>query len=145
MSNVIKSIRKIVENNDKEKEVSVKEKVPVNEELSTAISPIDTTATRSLIDVVKDGAFSGLNEEQRQSATFRTGTVLGASVFELGKAFDNKIDQGESYKRGATGLIGLFEIAFSAKRVLDGLQHHDRLLNSNKSEDDGIVEEPDNE
>ena len=145
MTNIVKSIRKIVENNDKKKEVASKEKVPVKEEPSTAISPIDQIASRSLMDVAKEGAFSGLTEEQRQSATFRTGTVLGASVFELGKAFDSKIDQGESYKRGATGLIGIFEIVFSAKRVLDGLHYNDQLLNNKKPEDDDIIKEPDDE
>ena len=143
MSNVIKSIRKIVESGDNKKEVVSKEKVPMKDEPSTAVSPIDQIATRSLIDVVKDGAFSGLSEEQRQSATFRTGTVLGASVFELGKAFDKKIDQEQSYKRGLTGLIGLFEIGFSAKRVLDGLQHNDQLLSNKKLEDSDIIEEHD--
>ena len=145
MTNIVKSIRKIVENNDKKKEVASKEKVPVKEDQSTAISPIDAIASRSLMDVVKEGAFSNLTDEQRQSATFRTGTVLGASVFELGKAFDNKIDQGESYKRGATGLIGLFEIAFSAKRVLDGLHYNDQLLSNDQKSDDDIVKEPDDE
>ena len=122
MSRIIESIKNaVISDSDKDKKEQ--------EKPSTAITPIDQIASRSLIDVVKDGAFSGLTDDQRQSATFRTGTVLGASVFELSKAFDNNIDQKDAYRRGATGLISLFEVFFSAKRVVDNLQHHDRVIN----------------
>lgn len=122
MSRIIESIKNAVSNDsDKDKKEQYKP--------STDVTPIDQIASRSLIDVVRDGAFSGLTDDQRQSATFRTGTVLGASVFELSKAFDNKIDQKDAYRRGATGLISLFEVFFSAKRVVDNLQHHDRVIN----------------
>ena len=86
------------------------------------LSVIDSiTEGTSLMDIAKNGAFAGLSDEQRQSATFKTGTVLGASAFELGKAFDERIPKEEAYRRGASGIIGLFEILFSAKNVLDGL------------------------
>jgi hypothetical protein len=98
----------------------------------TQLSPIDQISGQSLLSVVEKGAFHGLSDEQRRSATFRTGTVLGASVFELSKAFDPDMPEGESYKRGATGLIGLFEVAFSARKVLDGLQFHDRVVRAEK-------------
>ena len=122
MSRIIESIKNAV-GNDSDKDKKEQDKP------STDVTPIDQIASRSLIDVVRDGAFSGLTDDQRQSATFRTGTVLGASVFELSKAFDNKIDQKDAYRRGATGLISLFEVFFSAKRVVDNLQHHDRVIN----------------
>ena len=135
MSRIIESIKNAVSSD------SDKDKKEGQEKPSTAVTPIDQIASRSLIDVVKDGAFSGLTDDQRQSATFRTGTVLGASVFELSKAFDNKIDQKDAYRRGATGLISLFEVFFSAKRVVDNLQHHDRVINRDNEDKDPESEE----
>jgi len=135
MSRIIESIKNAVSND------SDKDKKEGQDKPSTAVTPIDQIASRSLIDVVKDGAFSGLTDDQRQSATFRTGTVLGASVFELSKAFDNKIDQKDAYRRGATGLISLFEVFFSAKRVVDNLQHHDRVINRDNEDKDPESEE----
>lgn len=99
----------------------------VNETGETGVSVIDEiTEKASLMDIARDGAFSNLTMEQRQSATFKTGTILGVSVFELGKAFDDNIPKDEAYKRGATGILGLFEIFFSAKNVCDGLHSVDR-------------------
>ena len=135
MSRIIESIKNAVSSD------SDNDKKEGQEKPSTAVTPIDQIASRSLIDVVKDGAFSGLTDDQRQSATFRTGTVLGASVFELSKAFDNNIDQKDAYRRGATGLISLFEVFFSAKRVVDNLQHHDRVINRDNEDKDPESEE----
>ena len=115
MSKITDALKRVVDKDD------VKEA----ESPGTELSPIDAISSKSLIDVVEHGAFAGLSDEQRQSATFRTGSVAAASVFELSKAFDPDLDQKEAYKRGAVGLISLFEIAFSAKRVLDGLNVQD--------------------
>jgi len=107
------------------KKITGSEKAP--EKAKTDLSPVDMIATKSLIDVVENGAFAGLSDHQRQEATFRTGTVVASGVFELGKAFDPEIDQREAYKRGAVGLLSLFEVAFSAKRVYEGLSQHDAV------------------
>jgi len=102
------------------------DKKHVSETGETGVSIIDTiTEKSSLMDIAKNGVFSGLSTEQRQSATFKTGTVLGVSAFELGKAFDNRIPKEEAYKRGAMGILGLFEIFFSAKNVHEGLSSYD--------------------
>lgn len=102
----------------------------------TGVSVIDQiTESTSLMDIAKNGAFTGMSDEQRQSATFKTGAVLGVSVHELGKALDPDIPKEESFKRGATGLIGLFEIFFSAKNIHEGLSkysHGDRQQRRSK-------------
>jgi len=131
MSKITEALKRVVDKDD------VKEA----ESPGTDLSPIDMIASKSLIDVVEKGAFAGLSDEQRQSATFRTGSVVAASAFELGKAFDPNIDQKEAYIRGAAGLISIFEIAFSAKRVLDGLQmQDDRSRRSRESSLDRVLD-----
>lgn len=129
-----KSVRKMLGiEKDTEEEVigKVVEKVDENKP-ETGVSVIDQiTESTSLMDIAKNGIFSGLTDEQRQSATFKTGTVLGASTFELGKAFDNRIPKAEAYKRGAVGLLGLFEIFFSAKNVHECLSSYDQGDNRN--------------
>lgn len=122
MSKITEALKRVVDKDD------VKEA----ESHGTELSPIDQIASKSLIDVVERGAFANLTDEQRQSATFRTGTVAAASVFELSKAFDPDLDQEEAYRRGATGLISLFEIFFSGKRVIDGLQAQDARSRRNR-------------
>ena len=110
-----------------DKVVDAVDKKHAKETGETGVSVIDEiTEKTSLMDIARDGAFSNLTMEQRQSATFKTGTILGVSAFELGKAFDNKIPKEEAYKRGAAGILGLFEIFFSAKNVHEGLSDYDR-------------------
>lgn len=131
MSKITNALKRVVDKDD------VKE----TESPGTELSPIDQIASKSLIDVVEHGAFANLTDEQRQSATFRTGSVGAAAVFELGKAFDPELDQKEAYRRGATGLISLFEIFFSGKRVLDGLQLQDaRSRGSRESPPDRVID-----
>lgn len=123
-----KTIRKML-GIDKDTDEEVIEKVveKVDENKGTGVSVIDQiTESTSLMDIARNGAFSGLTDSQRQSATFKTGTVLGASTFELGKAFDNRIPKAEAYKRGAVGILGLFEILFSAKNVHESLSSYDQ-------------------
>jgi hypothetical protein len=111
-----------------DKVIDVVDKKHIDETGETGVSIIDKiTEGSSLMDIAKNGAFSGLTSEQRQSATFKTGTILGVSAFELGKAFDPCIPKAESYKRGLSGVVGLFEIFFSAKNVHEGLSDYDRV------------------
>ena len=115
-----------VDNEIIDKVVDAVDKKHGDETGETGVSVIDKiTESTSLMDIAKNGVFSGLSTEQRQSATFKTGTILGVSAFELGKAFDNKIPKEEAYKRGAAGILGLFEIFFSAKNVHEGLSEYD--------------------
>jgi len=127
-----KRIRRMLGMTDIEEEiidkvVDVVDKKHASETGETGVSIIDKiTEGSSLMDIAKNGVFADLSTEQRQSATFKTGTILGVSAFELGKAFDPNIPKEESYKRGLSGVVSLFEILFSAKNVHEGLSSYDR-------------------